>query len=812
MAELTQQQVEQMERLAAAAQTAAVAMDANSKSQKSQFRIDLEHQLAIQNLTKEIRKATGASKEEATLKARAIKAQEDEIKATEQKIKLEDDASQNLVTGVRKFTGEIGRFAQSTLSASQSIYNSNKSFTAVLPTLQLVSDTVSTVIEAIGKGFSGVGVEVAGFGFNTGRASEAIAGFVDAGSKLAFAQAKLQIENAQKFIDTYQELSKVGMSFGGQIEDMRQTALSGGLALDSFQRYVAASSQQLTLLGGNIQTGAERALKFGTTLAQQNPKLLAMYGSFDALQSATTDYMALQASYGIDVSNMTKEQTASAKDYLVNMKELSAITGKSTDALKKEQEERNRNAAFQHAMAGKTSQDKINTERALEVIRSKKGEDAYKYAMETIATNGNITSTAGLQFQGMLGETAETVRDMLSVTDQSKETYNAQEAQILKDRLGAEQRQADAYNQSYTKLYGALGSDPLFQSISGTTAAFIRNKTSIEDMTYANAKAAEDFNKPMSASTTAFTQTLKDLETYKIRMDAITESQLGRIGGIVDKLFQLQTNLDNLFGTDSALGTALGVFTGGLISASNALAQFAGGGKQTAGGNSSGTPESRIAGNQAVMNNATGGKGFSGKISSWLAAAGAGAANESELGIGATGGNIDYGNLQFKNKAEGTGGGNVDAQIIRAAQIISNKYDGTVVNGFNDLEHWKPEHKTSKHRIGAAADLRVPGFDKPGTMDAINSLISGLGVSAAIHNGNHVHLEEMQKANGGTVGSGQTAIVGEKGAELVNGPASVTSTASTSQIFNNMLDKLDEMVDVLKDNRDYSEKILHATQ
>ena len=97
-------------------------------------------------------------------------------------------------------------------------------------------------------------------------------------------------------------------------------------------------------------------------------------------------------------------------------------------------------------------------------------------------------------------------------------------------------------------------------------------------------------------------------------------------------------------------------------------------------------------------------------------------------------------------------------------------------------------------------------------MDAINSLISGLGVSAAIHNGDHVHLEELQKANGGTVGSGQTAIVGEKGAELVNGPASVTSTASTSQIFNNMLDKLDEMVSVLKDNRDYSEKILHATQ
>jgi hypothetical protein len=73
-----------------------------------------------------------------------------------------------------------------------------------------------------------------------------------------------------------------------------------------------------------------------------------------------------------------------------------------------------------------------------------------------------------------------------------------------------------------------------------------------------------------------------------------------------------------------------------------------------------------------------------------------------------------------------------------------------------------------------------------------------------------MHVEKM--ANGGTLASGQTAVVGENGAELVNGPASVTSTASTSKIFGDMLSRLEEMVDVLKDNRDYSEKILHATQ
>jgi hypothetical protein len=64
---------------------------------------------------------------------------------------------------------------------------------------------------------------------------------------------------------------------------------------------------------------------------------------------------------------------------------------------------------------------------------------------------------------------------------------------------------------------------------------------------------------------------------------------------------------------------------------------------------------------------------------------------------------------------------------------------------------------------------------------------------------------------GGNLGPGATAVVGENGPEIVHGPGSVTSTASTSRIFGEMLDKLDQMVTVLKDHRDISEKTLQAT-
>jgi hypothetical protein len=111
----------------------------------------------------------------------------------------------------------------------------------------------------------------------------------------------------------------------------------------------------------------------------------------------------------------------------------------------------------------------------------------------------------------------------------------------------------------------------------------------------------------------------------------------------------------------------------------------------------------------------------------------------------------------------------------------------------------------SLHETGKAFDLNS------GDVAALKSagLLQKYGFQGL--DGDSVHIQSAM-ANGGTLASGQTALVGEKGAELVHGPASVTGTASTSKIFGDMLDKLGEMVDVLKDNRDYSEKILHATQ
>jgi len=845
MADLDQAQVEKLERLAAAAQAAAAAIDSSSKMQKSQARVELDHQLALRNLTKEIQKATGATKADAELKARQIKAEEDLLEATEKKTKADEDAAQKTADFAKKLASGIGNFAKSALDASQSIYNSNKSFTAVLPTLQLVGDTVSLVIESAGKALSGVGVSVAGFGVNTGRASEAIAGFVDAGAKLAFAEAKIQIERAQKYIDLYNELSKSGMAFGGNIEQMRQTALRGGLALDSFQRYVAASSQQLVLLGGDIQAGADRALQFGKILRDNNPKLLAMYGSFDALMTATTDYIALQAAYGIDTRNLTREQTEGAREYLINQKELSALTGKNVDQLKKEQDERANMAAYQRAMAEKSVHEQNNINYALELIRARRGEEAYKYAVEYVATQGQVTSKASLKFQGMVVEGAETIRDLLTTTNQSEKTYNANAAKIIQDRTDIELNAAKNFSSITTLQAGALKDNPIATMLNDYESSLRRQTTASKDSVNAEIAARKNAEKPLTTAGAAFVKSLDDLENYKKKLDATAEADIGRVGKIVDKLYDLQTQLDTLFGTDSALGKALERFTDGLISASTYLLNLGGkpGESGTTGTGSEldkkavGRPGSVVRkdgtsfnpffqnnppGSAFDKNKPPGGSKDQGFDKNAIKQMG-----HEKLGT-AFDPNIKMGTITSKSGKTAT----VNANLVSRFQSLVDFLDNTgykidSLGGFNHKQITDSNGTyESAHSFGAAIDINPAQnpmqaklmTDLPAEAVAYaNSLGLGWGGNwSRIKDPMHFSAQPTEGGaggyyNGGTLGPGQTGIVGENGPELIQGPGSVTSTASTSRKFDDMLDRLTEMVSIMKEHRNISKDLLSVT-
>lgn len=153
-------------------------------------------------------------------------------------------------------------------------------------------------------------------------------------------------------------------------------------------------------------------------------------------------------------------------------------------------------------------------------------------------------------------------------------------------------------------------------------------------------------------------------------------------------------------------------------------------------------------------------------------------------------------------------------------------YDIKSLGGYADRDvRGKPGVK-SVHAKGGALDIN-PGenpmggklvTDLPAQIGAISksmglgwggdwkSIKDAMHFSAAENEGGTVKMYD----NGGDITSGDLGIVGEKGPEIVQGPASVTSRSDTTALFNKMNTNLEAMLRVLKDQLGTSEKILWA--
>jgi hypothetical protein len=108
----------------------------------------------------------------------------------------------------------------------------------------------------------------------------------------------------------------------------------------------------------------------------------------------------------------------------------------------------------------------------------------------------------------------------------------------------------------------------------------------------------------------------------------------------------------------------------------------------------------------------------------------------------------------------------------------------------------------SLHNVGRALDLnsvQVAELQSTGMLSKY-----GFGPLA----GDPPHIQALD--GGGSIEGAEVALVGEKGPELVSGPASVTSRSDTSELFARMNSNLEAMLRVLKDQHGTSEKILYA--
>jgi hypothetical protein len=167
------------------------------------------------------------------------------------------------------------------------------------------------------------------------------------GKLTEFATAYIVRANAQgdALFKSFQDLSRVGGAgaegMTGIFDNMQKFGLSLS-QLPEFGAMIAQNSEALAMLGGTVTQGAKEFANVAAGIQQSGlqSEFQRMGLTTKNINEGTASYLRLQSLTGASAKKSQEELTAGAAQYIQQQDRLSKLTGKSADALAKEEEAR----------------------------------------------------------------------------------------------------------------------------------------------------------------------------------------------------------------------------------------------------------------------------------------------------------------------------------------------------------------------------------------------------------------------------------------------------------------------------------------
>lgn len=500
---------------------------------------------------------------EDSLRRNANKTLRDSHDAERQLLRDKKDATQ----GWKDLARGTASYFTSLASTTSAVYSSEKAFTSVVPVIDQMASVTKTVINAMAKIAGGVTV----FGNSISGVTQGMAELAGAGIDLVTAAITQQLQNTQRLVDNFGELSKVGVTFGGDMQAMTRAAAAAGISVDTLTKFVTKNVESLNLLDGSITSGASKIIKMGQSLAATEPQLLGLYGNFDNLNSTIAEYAAQQARYGISGTRLNKDLETSARSYLYQQKELAELTGKSVDQLKKEAEERAKDAAYQVALNKMTADERLNSEAAMAQISAKYGAEAAQYAKEYISTNGKVMSQTGLMFEGMARPVAGTIQQIVGDLRGSGDQYKQRMGDIITANAEGV-KQFALNNEMMYKLNQAGVPNDVIKMLSNLGSTLLATTGAQEGAAQATGNVIKSREEADLAAIKATAGVIVKLEEFKVGMDKLTMANFEKTAEYVDvALGMAQKMADQL----TYVNQVLPLFAGAIESATGALGEIA---------------------------------------------------------------------------------------------------------------------------------------------------------------------------------------------------------------------------------------------
>jgi hypothetical protein len=265
--------------------------------------------------------------------------------------------------------------------------------------------------------------------------------------------------------------------------------------------------------------------------------------------------MALQAGLGKAQTTDYYAQRNSIKEYLIRQKELTAITGQSADALKKAEEERRKDLAYQLKVSRMSPIAQENIKEGFAIAQAKFGDEAAQYLKEYVRTQGKITDPAMIAYANGNQEVARTMQMFAENVNLSRDDFRRNYAGFIKENAGAYRGFAESI-EDLAELPPQL-MNPFVQSMTKQGASLIANMGFFEDLPATVERMIAEGTKLRDVLTDPATKAFVDAERDRARIqreiDTTVLTNMQNIGGTIRFLNEMTLSIVKTQGNISEL-------------------------------------------------------------------------------------------------------------------------------------------------------------------------------------------------------------------------------------------------------------------
>jgi hypothetical protein len=240
----------------------------------------------------------------------------------------------NLKSALGKASGQTSSLGQSFIQAGKQVSTGVSGFASAMANGQQGASAFNGVINSAGSALGTMLQELGPLGTAFGKLTD-------------FAGAYLVRANQQSdaLFKSFQDLSRVGGASAEGMEGVFDNMQKFGLTMNQLPEFgamIAQNSEALAAMGGTVSQGTKAFAGVAAGIQQSGlqSEFERMGLTTKNINESTANYLRIQTLTGASATKTQAELTAGAAEYIAQQDRLSKLTGKSADALAKEEEAR----------------------------------------------------------------------------------------------------------------------------------------------------------------------------------------------------------------------------------------------------------------------------------------------------------------------------------------------------------------------------------------------------------------------------------------------------------------------------------------